>query len=77
MNKHFEDARYYARRAGTHLVRGLREELQPVERRLRNATGRERSERSRAEQWRTRLTRAEDRAAERAKRAARRARDRV
>ncbi|PSQ39186.1 hypothetical protein BRD13_03950 [Halobacteriales archaeon SW_5_70_135] len=31
MNKHFEDARYYLKRAGEHAKLGLREELEPVE----------------------------------------------
>lgn len=41
MNKHFEDARYYLRRAGAHAKLGLREELEPVEERLRELTGHE------------------------------------
>jgi hypothetical protein len=41
MNKHFTDARYYLRRAGEHLAAGLREELAPVEAKLRALTGRE------------------------------------
>ena len=77
MNKHFEDAWYYARRAGGHLGRGLREELQPVERRLRKATGRERERPTRTERWRTELKRTEDAAATRARRALRAARRRV
>ncbi|WP_435177579.1 DUF7553 family protein [Halorussus sp. AFM4] len=77
MNKHFEDAWYYARRAGGHLARGLREELRPAERRLRKATGREREEQTRTERWRTELKRTEDAAATRARRALRAARRRV
>lgn len=79
MNKHFEDAWYYARRAGKHLTRGLREELTPVERRLRKATGREKEEKamSRREKWRTELKKTEDEAADRARKAVRKARRRV
>ncbi|ADQ66423.1 hypothetical protein C499_01665 [Halogeometricum borinquense DSM 11551] len=46
MNRHFEDAWYYLRRAGNHLADGLREEAKPVERRIRSALGREREEES-------------------------------
>ena len=41
MNRHFEDAWYYLRRAGNHLAVGLREEAELVERRVREALGRE------------------------------------
>ncbi|RDI72653.1 DUF7553 family protein [Halopelagius longus] len=41
MNKHFEDAWYYLRRAGEHLSVGIREEAEPVERRVRKMLGRE------------------------------------
>jgi hypothetical protein len=77
MNKHFEDAWYYARRAGEHLTRGLREELTPVERRLREATGREEEVATRREKWRTELKATEDEAVDRARRAVRKARRRV
>ena len=77
MNKHFEDAWYYARRAGKHLTRGLREELTPVERRLREATGREKEVTTRREKWRTGLKTTEDEAVDRARRAVRKARRRV
>ncbi|ELZ35054.1 hypothetical protein C474_00240 [Halogeometricum pallidum JCM 14848] len=43
MNRHFEDAWYYLRRAGGHLAVGLREEAAPLERRVRKAVGRERA----------------------------------
>ncbi len=42
MNTHFKDAWYHLRHAGSHLGRGLREELQPAERKARELTGRER-----------------------------------
>jgi hypothetical protein len=41
MNKHFEDAAYYLKRAGEHAKAGLTEELAPLERRIREFTGRE------------------------------------
>ncbi|MDS0283016.1 DUF7553 family protein [Haloarcula onubensis] len=41
MNKHFEDARYYLKRAGETASKGLREELEPVEARFRELTGAE------------------------------------
>ncbi len=41
MNKHFEDARYYLNRAVKTAAKGVREELQPVEKRFREMTGRE------------------------------------
>ncbi|MFC7079781.1 DUF7553 family protein [Halorussus caseinilyticus] len=77
MNKHFEDAWYYARRAGKHLGRGVREELEPAERRVRKATGREREELNRAQRWRAELKRTEDEAADRARRAVRKVRRRA
>jgi hypothetical protein len=78
MNKHFEDAWYYAKRAGKHLTRGLRDELEPVERRLRKRMGWEQAEpTSRAERWRAELKATEDEAADRARRAVRKARRRV
>ena len=78
MNRHFEDAWYYARRAGKHLSRGVREELEPVEERVRSATGREKeAERTRAQQWRARLKAREYEVERRARRAMRQARDRV
>lgn len=77
MNNHFEDAWYYGKRAGKHLSRGLREELAPVERRVRETLGLEREELSRRERLRKELKVAEDEAARRARRAMRRARKRV
>ncbi|WP_132059835.1 DUF7553 family protein [Halorussus amylolyticus] len=77
MNKHFRDAWYYARRAGEHLARGAREELEPVERRVRAATGRERDETTRTEKWRDGLEATEAKAERRVRGAVRRARKRV
>ena len=41
MNKHFEDARYYIKRAGETARKGIAEELEPVEQRFKTLTGRE------------------------------------
>ena len=41
MNKHFEDARYYLKRAGKTATKGVKEELEPVEERFRKLTGKE------------------------------------
>ena len=41
MNRHFEDARYYLKRAGETAGEGIRAELEPVETRLRELTGAE------------------------------------
>lgn len=41
MNRHFEDARYYLKRAGQTAKRGIAQELEPVEKRVRELTGRE------------------------------------
>ncbi|QZY00243.1 DUF7553 family protein [Halobaculum rubrum] len=42
MSKHFEDARYYLGRAADHAKEGVKEELEPVEERVREIVGRER-----------------------------------
>jgi hypothetical protein len=41
MNKHFEDTMYYLKRAGTTAKEGVVEEVEPVEAKLREVTGRE------------------------------------
>ena len=41
MNRHFEDARYYLKRAGETAAKGVSEELGPVNERFRELTGRE------------------------------------
>jgi len=40
MNKHFEDTRYYVKRAGETAKRGIAEELEPIEERVQAITGR-------------------------------------
>lgn len=44
MAKHFEDARYYMGRAVEHAKAGVKEELEPLEDRVRKLTGREKEE---------------------------------
>lgn len=41
MNRHFEDARYHLKRASETATKGVKTELQPVEDRFRELTGRE------------------------------------
>jgi hypothetical protein len=41
MNKHFEDTRYYLKRAGETAKKGITEELEPVEERVRELAGKE------------------------------------
>ena len=43
MAKHFEDARYYMGRAVEHAKAGVKEELEPLEERVRELTGREKA----------------------------------
>ena len=39
MNRHFEDSLYYLKRAGETATYGLSEEIEPVERKVREVTG--------------------------------------
>jgi hypothetical protein len=41
MNRHFEDTRYYVKRAGETAKKGLSEELEPVEQRVKKLAGTE------------------------------------
>lgn len=41
MNRHFEDTLYYLKRAGETAKKGVERELEPVEERVRELTGRE------------------------------------
>jgi hypothetical protein len=41
MNRHFEDAQYYVKRAGETAAKGVQEELAPIEERLKKLTGQE------------------------------------
>jgi hypothetical protein len=44
MSKHFEDARYYLGRAAKHAKAGVKEELEPVEKRVKALVGAEEEE---------------------------------
>ena len=41
MNRHFEDTRYYVKRAGETAKKGISEELEPVEKRVKKLAGKE------------------------------------
>jgi hypothetical protein len=41
MNRHFQDARYYLKRAGETATKGVKTELEPVRERFDELTGRE------------------------------------
>ncbi|PSQ44086.1 hypothetical protein BRD17_04800 [Halobacteriales archaeon SW_7_68_16] len=76
MNKHFEDARYYLKRAGEHAKEGISEELEPVEERVRELTGREEEpEPGRLETVRADLKDLQDRAEGETKKAVKNARE--
>lgn len=78
MNRNFEDARYYLKRAGEHAAEGIKEELEPVEQKVREATGREKEpEPSRIEKLREDLGGIEERAEGEAKKAIADARERL
>jgi hypothetical protein len=78
MNRHFKDALYYLRRAGEHAKVGMSEELDPVEERLRELTGREKEPApGRLEKIQAELREIEKRAEGESKRAVREARERL
>lgn len=78
VNKHFEDARYYLKRAGETAKAGLAEEVSSVEERFRELTGREKApEDSRLEEFRAELAELGDRAEGEAKEAIEAARERI
>ena len=63
MNKHFEDSRYYLRRAAETAAKGLSEEIEAVEARIRELTGREaEAEPARMDEIRAELERLQERA---------------
>ncbi|GAB6861841.1 hypothetical protein ACFR97_11085 [Haloplanus litoreus] len=78
MNKHFEDALYYMGRAGEHAKEGVMEELDPLEERFRELTGKEQEpEPSRLEKLQDDLQELETRAEGEAKTAIEDARERI
>jgi len=70
MNKHFEDTLYYLKRAGATAKRGVGEEVEPVEAKIRELTGRaEEPEPGRLEAVKTDLKATQERAEDEAKKA--------
>lgn len=78
MNKHFEDAQYYLKRATEHAKMGFKEELEPVEERFRELTGNEEDpEPSRLEQIQADLKEMEEKAEGKARENIKEARQRI
>lgn len=78
MSKHFEDARYYLGRAADHAKEGVKEELEPVETRVREIVGREKEpEPSRLDRLEADLKELSKKAEGDAKEAVQEARDRL
>ncbi len=78
MNRHFEDSRYYLRRATETAAKGLREEIEAVEARVRELTGGEaETEPARIEEIRAELERLQGRAEGEAREAIGKARERL
>ncbi|WP_299269233.1 DUF7553 family protein [Halorientalis sp.] len=80
MNKHFEDAQYYLKRAGETAKKGVVEELEPVQERIDNITGGEETaepEGSRLEEVRADLKEIQGRAEGEAKEAIEDARKKI
>ena len=70
MNKHFEDTRYYLKRAGETAKEGIGEELEPLRERFESLTGgEEEPEPTRVEKLRDDLSTLQDRAEGEAKQA--------
>jgi len=78
MNKHFEDTRYYLKRAGETAKKGISEELEPVRERVEELTGdEEEPEPGRVEKIREELADIQNRAEGEAKEAIGEARERL
>ena len=80
MSKHFEDARYYLGRAAEHAKAGVKEELEPVEVRVKDLVGigeDEEPEPSRLDRLQADLKQLEERAEGEAREAVASARERV
>lgn len=70
MNKHFEDTRHHLKRATESATSGVKEELEPIEERVRELTGREKEpEPGRLKKVRSDLKEVQDRAEGEAKEA--------
>lgn len=80
MSKHFEDARYYLGRAVEHAKAGVKEELEPLEARVKELVGADEGEEpepSRLDTLQADLKRLEERAEGEARKAIASARERV
>ncbi|WP_435127229.1 DUF7553 family protein [Halobaculum sp. D14] len=78
MSKHFEDARYYLGRAADHAKEGVKEEVQPIEERVRELVGKEKEpEPDRLEKLQADLKELSERAEGETKAAVQDARDRI
>lgn len=78
MNKHFEDTRYYIKRASKTAKKGVSEELEPIENRVKKLTGTEAEpEPSRLEEVRDDLKELQGRAEGEAKEAITNAREKL
>jgi molecular chaperone GrpE (heat shock protein) len=78
MNKHFEDTRYYLKRAGETAKRGISEELEPLQERVAELTGgEEEPEPSRLEEVKADLKELQGRAEGEAEKAIGKARERL
>jgi len=78
MNKHFEDTKYYLKRAADTAKKGVGEEIEPLQERIQELTGdEEEPEPSRVDKLREDLTELHGRAEGEAKEAIGKARERV
>jgi ubiquinone biosynthesis protein UbiJ len=80
MNKHFEDTKYYLKRAAETAKRGVEEEIEPLQDRVQEVIGEEEEpepESNRVEQLREDLNELQTRAEGEAKEALNNARDRL
>jgi hypothetical protein len=62
MNQHFEDARYYLKRAGETAKAGIAEELEPIRELFQELTGDEKPDAGRLQEVREELTELQERA---------------
>jgi predicted nucleic acid-binding Zn-ribbon protein len=77
MNKHFEDTKYYVKRAGETAKEGISEELEPIQERVQALRGEEEPEPGRVEEIRADLADLRDRAEGEAKEAIETAREKL
>lgn len=77
MNRHFEDTKYYVKRAGETAKEGISEELEPIQERIQALRSEEEPEPTRVEQVREDLKELQDRAEGEAKEALETAREKL